>query len=184
MALMNCGMNLLMNLILRATPSAAGAWCLHFDILGDHFCISGAPRGAILAPRDCPGGPWGQQDGHEVVPVYSLFDFKNVEIACCFWLVSTLLFDRFLSWHFDAWDSKFEVSAMNVLRKSTFHRNRFLWMSGRLFLFCGGLGGCFFEPCKQAWKKREFWRVQRSSSRWFGEAYLHGIWILITDNSW
>ena len=35
--------------------------------LGSHFGISGAHWGAILAPRDHPGGPWEQQDGHEVV---------------------------------------------------------------------------------------------------------------------
>ena len=33
---------------------------------GDHFGISGAPWEAILALRDHPGGPWEQQDGHEV----------------------------------------------------------------------------------------------------------------------
>ena len=57
-----------------------------FGILGLHFCTPGAPWGtpfwhlgsalgshfgvleasweAILAPRDHPGGPWEQQDGH------------------------------------------------------------------------------------------------------------------------
>ena len=34
-----------------------GAWCLHFDIPGNHFGTSGAPWGAILAPRDHLGGP-------------------------------------------------------------------------------------------------------------------------------
>ena len=34
--------------------------------LGGHFGVSGAPGEAILAPRDHPGGPWEQQDGHEV----------------------------------------------------------------------------------------------------------------------
>ena len=31
--------------------------------------------GAILAPRDHPGGPWGQQDGFEMVVYRTLFDF-------------------------------------------------------------------------------------------------------------
>ena len=31
-----------------------------------HFGVSEAPWEAILAPRDHPGGPWEQQDGHEV----------------------------------------------------------------------------------------------------------------------
>ena len=34
-----------------------GAWCLDFDILGNHFGTSGTPWGAILAPRDHLGGP-------------------------------------------------------------------------------------------------------------------------------
>ncbi len=51
------------------------AWCLHFDILGDHFGASGAPWGGILAPRGRPGGPWAQQDGHKVVPNRICIDF-------------------------------------------------------------------------------------------------------------
>ena len=39
----------------------------HFgSTLGSNFGTSGAPWEAILAPRDHPGGPWEQQDGHEV----------------------------------------------------------------------------------------------------------------------
>ena len=34
--------------------------------LGSHFGVSEAHWEAILAPRDHPGGPWEQQDGHEV----------------------------------------------------------------------------------------------------------------------
>ena len=80
------------NNILRATPSAAGPfwllgiairepWSFLFDILGailaprDHFGISGAPWEAILAPRDHPGGPWEQQDGHEVARHRIFVDF-------------------------------------------------------------------------------------------------------------
>ena len=72
----------------RATPYAAcpfwllgspfrgpGARCLHFDILGDHFSTSGATWGVILAPRDHPGGPWEQQDGHEVANNRICVDF-------------------------------------------------------------------------------------------------------------
>ena len=79
-------MSLIFKVILGATPSAAGnfwllgiaiwgAWCLHFDILGDHFGTSGASWGAILAPRDHPGRPGEQQDGLEVVDNMILFDF-------------------------------------------------------------------------------------------------------------
>ena len=61
-----------------------GVRCLHFDILGDHFGISGAPWGAILTPRDHAGGPWEQQDGLEMVVHKILFDlgviFKPVYI--------------------------------------------------------------------------------------------------------
>ena len=73
--------------ILRATPSAAGlasriaiwgARCLHFDILGDNFSTSGAPLGAILAPRGHPGGPWEQQDGLEMVIYRILPDFRVI----------------------------------------------------------------------------------------------------------
>ena len=64
--------------IFRSTPSAAGpfwllgiaiwgAWCLLFEVLGAHSGTSGAPWGAISAPRDHPGEPWEQQDGFEVV---------------------------------------------------------------------------------------------------------------------
>ena len=31
-----------------------------------HFGTSGAPREAILAPRDHHGDPWEEQDGHQV----------------------------------------------------------------------------------------------------------------------
>ena len=69
--------------ILRATPSAAGPfwllgiaiwgpWCLLFDILG-----------AILAPRDHPGGPWEQQDGREVANNRILVDFGVTGPVLC-----------------------------------------------------------------------------------------------------
>ena len=43
--------------------------------LGSRFGVSGAPWEAILAPRDHPGGPWEQQDGHEVARHRILVDF-------------------------------------------------------------------------------------------------------------
>ena len=52
-----------------------GAWRLDFNILGNNFGTSGAPWGAILAPRDHLGGPWEQQDGHEVVRSRIFIDF-------------------------------------------------------------------------------------------------------------
>ena len=42
--------------------------------MGSNFGVSGALREAILAPRD-PGGPWEQQDGHEVVNDRIFVDF-------------------------------------------------------------------------------------------------------------
>ena len=46
-----------------------------FPHYGSHFGISGAPWEAILAPRDHPGGPWEQQDGHEVANNRIFVDF-------------------------------------------------------------------------------------------------------------
>ena len=74
-----------LSFILRATRSAAGpfwllevaiwgAWCVHVDILGDHFVTSGASRGAILVPQDHLTRPCEQQDGLEIVVYGILFD--------------------------------------------------------------------------------------------------------------
>ena len=43
--------------------------------MGTHFGISGAHWDAIFAPRDHPGGPWEQQDGHEVARHMIFIDF-------------------------------------------------------------------------------------------------------------
>ena len=133
-------------IILRATPSAAGhfcilgvaicdACCLHFCGPGDHFGTSGAPRETILALRDRPGGPWERQDGHEVVrnrsfidlgvilgPVYmSFLNSGSLKFPLLPGLVSISLFHGFLSRHFDAGDSSIDVFAKKILQKSTFH---------------------------------------------------------------
>ena len=79
--------------ILRATPSAAGPlwllgvaiWrtrCLYFGTLGNHFGISGAPRGSILPPRNHPGETWEQQDGLEVVVDRILSGFGVIFRPC------------------------------------------------------------------------------------------------------
>ena len=74
--------------------------------MGSHFGVSIAPWEAILAPRDHPGGPWGQQDGHEVAndrifvefivisgPVYvSFWGSKFLKNRVIFRLVSTSSF--------------------------------------------------------------------------------------------
>ena len=93
----------LFSCILTATPSAAGpSWlcrvaiwgvrCFHFDILGDHFGISGALWGAILAPRDRSGGPWEQQDGLEVVNNRTCVDFGVISgfVYIGFWVKNAL----------------------------------------------------------------------------------------------
>ena len=88
--------------ILRATPSAAGpfwllgvailgAWCLHFDILGDRFGTSSTPWGAILARWAHPGGPWGQQDGDEVVRKRLFIDFEVRGLVYISFLISRSL---------------------------------------------------------------------------------------------
>ena len=46
--------------------------------MGGHFGISGTPWKAILAPRDHPGGPWEQQDGHEVANDRIFIDFELI----------------------------------------------------------------------------------------------------------
>ena len=46
--------------------------------LGSQFGVSEAPSEAILAPRDHPGGPWEQQDGHEVARHRILVDFGMI----------------------------------------------------------------------------------------------------------
>ena len=43
--------------------------------MGSHFDVSESPWDAILAPRDHPGGPWEQQDGHEVARHRIFVDF-------------------------------------------------------------------------------------------------------------
>ena len=79
--------------------------------LGSNFGTSGAPLEAILAPRDHPGGPWEQQDGHEVAnnrifvdfgvisgPVYvSFWSSKCVKNRFIFKLVSRSFVYRFLT---------------------------------------------------------------------------------------
>ena len=42
---------------------------------GNNLASREDPGGAILAPRDYPGGPWTQQDGHEVVRNRIFIDF-------------------------------------------------------------------------------------------------------------
>ena len=100
----------------------------------NHFSTSGPPWETILAPRDHPGGPWEQQDGHEVVRSRLLIDFgmmlrpilrgflaPRLEIPICFGFVPMSFFDRFLSPIFVAWGSEFQVFAEEVLQKATFH---------------------------------------------------------------
>ena len=91
---------------------------------GSHFGISGAPWGAnfgtsgthweaIWAPRDYPGGPWEQQDGHEVACHRILVDFGLISGPVSvsfsnFKCVSFLLSGSFLGHFFiDFSDSNF-----------------------------------------------------------------------------
>ena len=94
--------------ILGATPSAAGPFwllgiaiweprCFVFEVLGaisasgsisgGYFGTSGAPWGAILAPRDHPGGPWEQQDGLEFANNRILVDLGMIPgfVYVSFW---------------------------------------------------------------------------------------------------
>ena len=78
------------------TSSGLPFWHLE-STLGGHFGVSRAPWEAILAPRDHPGGPWEQQDGHEVAnnrifvdvglisrPVYVSFWASKCVLELCF----------------------------------------------------------------------------------------------------
>ena len=103
--------------------------------LGCRFDTSRAPRDAILAPRNHPGGPWEQQDGPEVANNRIFFDFgmiwgpvyisfwkqKCFETCFLFKLVSRSSSHRFLTRIFDVWDLQIVVFALSVLQKSTFH---------------------------------------------------------------
>ena len=128
-----------------------------FDIIGAHFGTSGAPWGAILAPRDYPGGPWEQQDGFEVVdnrifvdfgvisgPVYvSFWGSKCVKIVLFlglfpgnFLLISDLNFRRL--------GLPNRCFRIEVLQNTTFHRNRLQRVSGSFFyIFFDALGAVF-----------------------------------------
>ena len=90
-----------------------------------------------MAPWDHPGGPWGQQDGLEVVVSMLLVDFGVVlgPVYISF-LISMSLTFHFVSGLFPGKfvfvieistleTSKIEVLARKVLQKSTFHGNRF-----------------------------------------------------------
>ena len=82
--------------------------------LGSHFGVSEAHWEAILAPRDHLGGPWEQQDGHEVENNRILVSFwvsKCVKILFIFRLVSRSFFDRFLTRISDVLDFKIVVCA-------------------------------------------------------------------------
>ena len=61
--------------------------------MGIHFGISGAHWEAILALRDHPGGPWEQQDGHEVARHRIFVDFGMISgpISVSFWGSNTYL---------------------------------------------------------------------------------------------
>ena len=51
----------------------------HFgSTLGSHLGTSGASWEAILAPRDHPGKPWEEQDGHEVANEQIFVDFGMI----------------------------------------------------------------------------------------------------------
>ena len=55
--------------------------------MGSHFGVSGVPWEAILAPRDQPGGPCEQQDGHEVANDRIFVDFGMISglVYVSFW---------------------------------------------------------------------------------------------------
>ena len=125
--------------------------------LGSHFGVSGARWDAMLAPRDHPGGPWEQQDGHEVANNRIFVDLGVISgpVSCSFWcskcvkfhfifrLVSRSSFYRFLTRIIDVWDFQIVVVAWKVLQNLTFHGSRFKEMWDRFLMFLGCLGSVF-----------------------------------------
>ena len=61
--------------------------------LRHHFAFSGGPWEAILAPRDHPGGPWKQQDGHEIANNRTFVDLGVISgiVLCRFSALQTKL---------------------------------------------------------------------------------------------
>ena len=57
------------------------------DQFGEPFWHLGSTLGAILAPGDHPGGPWEQQDGHEVANNRIFVDFGMISgpVYVSFW---------------------------------------------------------------------------------------------------
>ena len=55
--------------------------------MGGRFGVSEAPWDAIPALRDHPGGPWGQQDGHEVANDRIFVDLGEISgpVYISFW---------------------------------------------------------------------------------------------------
>ena len=72
--------------------------------MGSHFGVSVAPREDILAPPGHAGGPWGQQDGHEVANDWTSIDFGIIfgPVYVSFWgskCVKNVLFCGLLPGH-------------------------------------------------------------------------------------
>ena len=147
------------------------ARCLLFGISGFHFRIPGAPWETILALRehlgepfwhfgstsgshfgtwDYAGGPWEQQEGHEVAHHRVFVDLgmisglvyvgfsgpKCFKYRFIFRFVSMLFVYRFLTRFFDVWDFQIVVFAWNLLHKSFFRGNRFQRISESIFTVC------------------------------------------------
>ena len=103
--------------------------------MGGDFGISEAPWEVILSPRDHPGGPWEQQDGHEVANDRILVDFeliaglvyvgflipKCIKNVCLLGFFVVAISDSI----FDVLEFKIVVFALKVLHKPLFHGHRF-----------------------------------------------------------
>ena len=122
--------------------------------LGDHLGTSGAPGGAILAPRDHPGRTWEQQDGREGANIRIFVDFGVISGLVCVSLCNSRCFKIcFFCWlasrsfFIDFWLESFTLGTpKSLFSHRRYCKNRFSWKlffgetRDRFFLFLRCLG--------------------------------------------
>ena len=189
--------------ILRATPSATGpfwllgiaiwgAWCLLFDIVEAYF---GSTLGAILAPRNHPGGPLEQQVGLEVVDNRICLDLGVIlgPAYISFWdafffppLISKVIFLSISELELQRLGFPNRRFRVECIAKKNFHGNRFLWIfESMLCRFLEALEAAFliFWALKTRLKIEGFLVCKRILRPCIGGGNLVPIWALWRDKS-